>query len=171
MENAKFIVTRVLVACIFIGGVIFLVVHARQADKKAWEEADEAQRHANSVQERSLDMNSRLFHSRQQPDDGTIHVTAQELFDAFTQNQLAAESKYKGKVLTVTGKVSMVMRDSSTLPLGNGQVAVLLAPSMGCSTSDTAKAATLVAEQLITVRGILSRTVGLVPIITDCTIE
>lgn len=47
----------------------------------------------------------------QEAPSGTVTVTASELIQAYTGNQLQANNAYKGKDLQVTGKVSSVTQD------------------------------------------------------------
>lgn len=46
----------------------------------------------------------------------TIHVTATDLFNAYTSNEIAADQRYKGKVATIEGRVDSIGKDIMDTP-------------------------------------------------------
>lgn len=58
------------------------------------------------------------------PKVDTIKVTAKQLMDDYDNNELKADEKYKGKLLTVTGKVSEVRKSwgNTIVDIGTGAV-------------------------------------------------
>jgi hypothetical protein len=89
--------------------------------------------------------------------DAAAEVTAtpEEVAKAYNENQLAADQKYKGKVVQMAGTVSNIATNFSDQPVVNlasgmfgADVACHLVPG------DLAKAAELRKEQKITVKGV-----------------
>src|SRR5690606_10394292 len=78
-----------------------------------------------------------------------LTVTADEVYQAYEDNEIAADQKYKGKVLEMTGTVDGVKPDHIELKAGQfiAQVNVYFADS------EKAKASSLTKGQAITVRG------------------
>ncbi|MCZ2343465.1 MAG: OB-fold putative lipoprotein [Bacteroidales bacterium] len=76
-------------------------------------------------------------------------VTAQEVYAAYKDNEIAADQKYKGKVLEMSGTVDGVKPDHIELKAGNvfAQVNIYFADS------EKAKAAKLAKGSHVTVRG------------------
>ncbi|WP_248762115.1 OB-fold putative lipoprotein [Pseudarthrobacter sp. SSS035] len=85
-----------------------------------------------------------------------VSVDAAQLLADFKGNEAAADAKYKGKVLQVTGSVDKVDtelldKDQYIVRLDNGDQFSFL--HVNCSDIAAAKAATIVPESAITVRG------------------
>jgi tRNA_anti-like len=85
-----------------------------------------------------------------------VAVDAATLLADFKGNEAAADAKYKGKVLQVTGSVDKVDtefldKDQYIVRLDNGDQYSFL--TVNCSDVTAAKAATVVPESTITVRG------------------
>lgn len=85
-----------------------------------------------------------------------VPVDAAQLLADFKGNEAAADAKYKGKVLQVTGSVDKVDtefldKDQYIVRLDGGDQYSFL--HVNCSDVPAAKAATLVPESTITVRG------------------
>lgn len=61
--------------------------------------------------------------SAKQPPIPVISVTAAQLMSEYDANELAADQKYKGKVVKITGKVNSIqkMMGSSFVTLGSGK--------------------------------------------------
>lgn len=86
----------------------------------------------------------------------TVPVDAATLLADFKGNEAAADAKYKGKVLQVTGSVDKVDtefldKDQYVVRLDNGDQYSFL--TVNCNDVVAAKAATVVPESTITVRG------------------
>jgi hypothetical protein len=45
-----------------------------------------------------------------------VDVTAQQLYDAYKANEVSADSRYRGKVLRVSGKVKSIAKDITDEP-------------------------------------------------------
>jgi hypothetical protein len=85
-----------------------------------------------------------------------VSVDAAQLLADFKGNEAAADAKYKGKVLQVTGSVDKVDtefldKDQYIVRLDNGEQFSFL--HVNCNDVPAAKAATVVPESTITVRG------------------
>lgn len=85
-----------------------------------------------------------------------VPVDAGQLLTDFKGNEAAADAKYKGKVLQVTGSVDKVDtefldKDQYVVRLDNGDQYSFL--HVNCNDVTAAKAATIVPESTITVRG------------------
>lgn len=85
-----------------------------------------------------------------------LPVDAAQLLADFKGNEAAADAKYKGKVLQVTGSVDKVDtefldKDQYIVRLDNGEQYSFL--HVNCNDVTAAKAATIVPESTITVRG------------------
>lgn len=85
-----------------------------------------------------------------------VPVDAAQLLADFKGNEAAADAKYKGKVLQVTGSVDKVDtelldKDQYIVRLDNGDQFSFL--HVNCNDVPAAKAATIVPESTITVRG------------------
>jgi len=103
----------------------------------------------------------RQIRSRGQPAE---YVQARDLLNHYTDNQIAADQRYKGKRVRTSGKISVISRDL----LGDAYV-ILDAPGLfgvQCYTSDNV-AAQLNRGDMVTVNGMVDGKFGNV-MLRDC---
>ena len=85
-----------------------------------------------------------------------IEVTAAQLCEDYKANEIAADEKYKGKILQVTGKVDSIAKDildSIYVTLKSGKRFDLMSVQAFFPDSVTAQAAALSKGQKVTVKG------------------
>ena len=103
-----------------------------------------------------------------------ISVTAVELIKAYKENEVSADSKYKGKIATITGKVDSIdsgLSDEAIVRLSSGDKYSIYTVSCYIKDSDKSKAGNLKKGQQVTIVGKLSgETIGM-PYANDCTIK
>ena len=90
------------------------------------------------------------------PAPTTIQVTAQELYSAYKANEVAADTKYKGKILKVTGVVLEIGKDIFGTPyvtLSSGEKYEVWGVQCTFSLKDEPQLAQLTKGQTITVQG------------------
>lgn len=88
--------------------------------------------------------------------DGTIPITAKDLYDAYKESEIKADSLYINKILKITGKVGGVEKDSGNYIVsldGDGKGNFDSYISVYIKSSELTKAANLEKGQIITVIG------------------
>lgn len=107
---------------------------------------------------------------QQQPETAPTEVTAAELYSAFDKNEVAAQKRYGGQVLAVTGVIEDITLDLTNDPVvrlagGNGPLASVSAHFPKDATDATAS---LEKRQKVTVVcGKVSEVMGM-PQLNDC---
>ncbi len=88
------------------------------------------------------------------PKEAVIKTTATELYDAYDANQIAADEKYKGKTLEITGTIYSIGKDVLNSPYVQLEAKnPLLGVQCYLSKDEASKAATLQKGQKVTLKG------------------
>lgn len=101
-----------------------------------------------------------------------IKVTAIQMSSDYKNNEVAADAKYKGKLVEISGTVNTIGKDILDTPyisLKTEEYAILDQPQCMFARSDEAQLATVNKGQRITLRGTVTGKLGNI-IVSDCSI-
>jgi len=98
-------------------------------------------------------------------------ITAEQLFSAYQANEVAADQEYKGKNISITGKVKTVGKDLLKTPYVSLETSnMFLGVQCMFSEKDTAKLAGLSKGDLVTISGtVKGSTINI--IVEDCKLK
>ncbi len=101
------------------------------------------------------------------PAQAPIKVSAIDLYNAYNQNQVAADAKYKGNLVEMTGVIGSIGKDILNNPyvtLSTGEYSILNVQCM-FSQADESQLANLSSGQSVTLEGTVSgETIGIVEV-------
>ena len=103
-----------------------------------------------------------------------VAVTADALVKAYDDNEIAANEKYKGKELIVSGTIGSIdadMSDKPVIKLKSNHNYGMSSPLAKLAESDLPKASTLKKGQAIKLKCIGDSEVGGTPMLEDCVIQ
>ncbi|MFC3902547.1 tRNA_anti-like [Acinetobacter marinus] len=110
----------------------------------------------------------------EQPQQQTIEVTAQQLYEAYQQNEIAANQQFKDKQLLVHGVVDSIEADFMDKPVINlraGDEYNFLLPSANLADEELNKAATLSKGQTVSLLCVGGSEVIGAPVLNDCYLQ
>lgn len=103
-----------------------------------------------------------------------VQVTADQLFSAYEQNEIAANQQFKGKKLLVSGKIDSIqadITDSPVIALRAGDQYNFLLPQASLADSEVSKAAQLAKGQQVKLLCTGSSEVAGMAMLSDCYIQ